>query len=158
MPNSILTPNSNPCPKPNPCPSTASGVARTPQPCEPKVLLGPTPWTPLGCISTLLLWSRRGTVAPLVPYKVTFGALYLLMNVVGLVCRFGDAAADAASGVTIGASSNQTQGVCQLINADGLTLTYAGESAVGTGRSLTKRRALFHRMLTNSAALSIFRF
>ena len=43
-------------------------------------LSGPTPWSPLGNLSTLLVWRRRGSVAPLLPYKITFGGLYVLLN------------------------------------------------------------------------------
>lgn len=78
------------------------------------VLLGPTPWTPLGCLSTLIVWHRRGTVAPLVPYKVTFGGLYLVFNVVGLVCRLAD----------------DDSGVCGLVQSDGLVLTMITNSAL----------------------------
>ena len=41
--------------------------------CAAFVLLGPTPYSPLGCAATLLVWRRRGAVASAMPYKVVFG-------------------------------------------------------------------------------------
>ena len=95
-------------------------------------LSGPTPWSPLGCLATLILWHRRGSVAPLLPYKVTFLGLYFLMNVSGLTCRL----VDLANRAEAGGSGERVGGFCDLVNSDGLTWT----------------------MLTNSAALAIFRF
>jgi len=92
-------------------------------------LAGPTPWSPLGCLATLIVWPRRGSIAPLVPYKVTFGALYFLMNVVALACRL------LPEAIT-GADPASSSGVCGLIGSSGLIWT----------------------MLTNSAFLAIFRF
>ena len=109
-------------------------------------LAGPTPWSPLGNLATLLVWPRRGSVAPLLPYKVTFGGLYVVLNMAALACRLANAAAQAAAPVAApagnaslaggGSSLAGSDGVCGLISADGLIYT----------------------MLTNSAALAIFRF
>lgn len=103
-------------------------------------LAGPTPWTPLGCLATVLIWHRRGTVAPLVPYKVTFGALYFLLNVLTLACRLADDAGSSKSvsggNSTTGAESPSSSGLCDHSGGDGLIWT----------------------MLTNSAILAIFRF
>ena len=109
-------------------------------------LAGPTPWSPLGNLATLLVWPHRGSVAPLLPYKVTFGGLYVLLNAAALACRLANAGAQAAAPVAApagnaslaggGSSLAGSDGVCGLISADGLIYT----------------------MLTNSAALAIFRF
>ena len=99
-------------------------------------LLGPTPWTPLGSLSTLIVWPRRGTVAPLVPYKVTFGALYFLLNSVSLGCRLAASSSSASmSNVSVVADDTQPA-LCTLINSDGLVWT----------------------MVTNSIMLAVFRF
>ena len=114
-------------------------------------LAGPTPWTPLGNLATLIVWKRRGSIAPLVPYKVTFGALYFALNIGAMSCRLalqgvaddgvlrvGDnsstAAAAAASATSASASSASP--VCDVINSDGLVWT----------------------MVTNSIFLAAFRF
>lgn len=112
-------------------------------------LSGPTPWSPLGNLSTLLVWRRRGSVAPLLPYKITFGGLYVLLNAAALACRLSSpeqqlqpAAGNesSSSGAGGGSASSGTSGTdagfCTFISADGLVYT----------------------MLTNSAALAIFRF
>jgi len=36
------------------------------------ILVGPTPFSPLGILSTLLVWHRRGSVRSILPYKLTF--------------------------------------------------------------------------------------
>ena len=106
-------------------------------------LSGPTPWTPLGNLATLVVWPRRGTVAPIGPYKVTVGGLYLLMNVAGLACRLS-APSEADGGLLVGGNSSASTPVaagspapfCDLINSDGLVWT----------------------MVTNSIMLAAFRF
>jgi len=102
-------------------------------------LFGPTPWSPLGCLATLVVWHRRGTVAPLIPYKVTFGGLYLIMNVAGVVCRLADAPYAAALVANASSTADEdahASAFCELIRSDGLVWT----------------------MVTNSLALAIFRF
>ena len=86
---------------------------------------GPTPWTLSGNLATLLVWPRRGTVAPIGPYKVTVGGLYLLMNVAGLACRLS-APSEADGGLLVGGNSSASTPVaagspapfCDLINSD----------------------------------------
>ena len=102
-------------------------------------LCGPTPWTPLGNLSTLIVWPRRGSIAPLLPYKVTFGALYLCVNVVGLACRLVARGTDSTiGGLAVGNATTPTSPspVCDIVNSDGLVWT----------------------MVTNSMMLAIFRF
>ena len=43
--------------------------------CALFLALGPAPWTGLGCLSTLAVWHRRGSVVPSLPYKLVF-AIY----------------------------------------------------------------------------------
>lgn len=101
-------------------------------------LAGPTPWSPLGSLATLIVWRRRGSVAPLLPYKITFGGLYVVLNAAALACRLEAAGRAPASNLTTAASAGEAGagGFCTFISADGLVYT----------------------MLTNSAALAIFRF
>ena len=124
-------------------------------------LAGPTPWTPLGNLATMIVWRRRGSVAPLVPYKVTFGALYFALNIGALSCRLAvqgiaddgvlrvedsnstaglgagtSAAAAAAAATAASASSSSASPVCEVIQSDGLVWS----------------------MVTNSIFLAAFRF
>lgn len=102
-------------------------------------LAGPTPWSPLGNLATLVVWRRRGAVAPLGPYKVTVGGLYLLMNVAGVICRLPPSTATSGAIVVANTSAVSVDGdplVCALINSDGLVWS----------------------MVTNSCFLAIFRF
>ena len=92
-------------------------------------LFGPTPFTPLGNLVSLVVWRRRGTVAPLLPYKVTFLGLYFLANLGGILCRVAQCNAGDCYG-------GDTSTFCQVIASDGIIYT----------------------MLTNSALLAIFRF
>lgn len=100
-------------------------------------LFGPTPLAPLGSLATLLVWHRRGTVAPLLPYKITFAGLYFLMNAIAVGCQL-----DATGLGTGGSGGNGTETssengpLCSLVQSDGLVYT----------------------MLSNSAFLAIFRF
>ena len=71
---------------------------------------GPTPWSPLGCAATLLVWHRRGTVAPLLPYKVTFVGLYFLLNAGAIGCRLSEL-------TTTG--EYEPSAVCDLVRSDG---------------------------------------
>jgi glutaredoxin-related protein len=54
------------------------------------VVFGPTPFTPLGVLSTLLVWHRRGSVVKLVPYKVTF-SFYAISSLATILCNSLDA-------------------------------------------------------------------
>jgi len=103
---------------------------------------GPTPWSPLGCLSTVLVWPRRGTVAPLLPYKFTMGALYFLLNVGTLACRLIDTAA-ASDDVDVGGASNSSG---------------SNSSSTGAFCRLISSNGMVYSMLVNSTALAIFRF
>ena len=96
-------------------------------------LCGPTPFSPLGCLATLAVWRRRGTVAPLVPYKVTMGGLYFLMNAISVGCQLN--AQVSARGGTAGGSTEDGF-LCKLVRSDGLV----------------------NMMLSNSALLAVLRF
>ena len=49
------------------------------------ILCGPTPLSPMGCLVTCLVWSRRGPAVTLIPYKVVF-AFYAVGVVRQLLC------------------------------------------------------------------------
>ena len=83
-------------------------------------LAGPTPFTPLGCAATALVWRRRGSVAPLLPYKFTFALLYAFANAAGLACR---SLGEEREGGAVGE-------LCGLVNADGITYTMMVNSVV----------------------------
>lgn len=69
------------------------------------VCFGPTPLSPLGSLAQAALWRRRGSVVPLVPYKVTF-LFYFFASVAVLLCP--------------GEDSN---GICENMQTDGLAYT-----------------------------------
>ena len=83
------------------------------------VCAGPTPWSPLGCVATLLVWRRRGTVAPLLPYKVTFVGLYFLLNAGAIGCRLSELTT---------AGDYEPSVVCDLVRSDGLVWTMVTNS------------------------------
>ena len=99
-------------------------------------LFGPTPWTPLGNLATLLVWPRRGSIAPLLPYKVTFAGLYLLMNAAGLACRIsalqsqGEEAPPTLAGGTntTADAAAASSPLCDLVQSDGLIWTMVNNS------------------------------
>lgn len=65
-------------------------------------LVGPAPFTPLGVLSTLLVWNRRGSIVPTWPYKLTF--LYYAVGAVGAIaCEKGS-----------------EQSMCKILGSDAL--------------------------------------
>merc|ERR1712032_44751 len=69
------------------------------------VIFGPTPFAPLGCLAQSIVWQRRGSIVPLLPYKVTM-LYYFVAALAALTCP-----ADA------------TSGVCELLNSNGVAYT-----------------------------------
>ena len=72
-----------------------------------------------GCVATLLVWRRRGTVAPLLPYKVTFVGLYFLLNAGAIGCRLSELTT---------AGDYEPSVVCDLVRSDGLVWTMVTNS------------------------------
>lgn len=70
------------------------------------VAMGPTPFAPLGVVSTCAVWQRRGSIVPLLPYKVTI-FFYAVASMASILCPH----------------TGEDASVCKLLDSDGLVYT-----------------------------------